>query len=361
MSFAKNCLLYAMIIAFVGCANIQAPSGGLGDKTPPAIVAQFPDNNTTQFDGNSIEIEFSKYMNRASVIENMTLAPTCVYKYEWKGKKIIINFSAPLASNTTYSLQISGDCSDYKGNKISSPFSFVFSTGEMIDTGKIIGRIFPEGKNYFIFCYSVAEEEVINTQYILKTPEYRVRVAENSTFVVPALKNGKYLVIGVMDKDKDGIINTTTDTLAFPTHFSIIENGSNALTNIVVSSTIQVTQDTANTTPADTTKDTLTQTVDTNPTMYFRGEIKNNTLFDKIILATQNITYLSEIKNNTFSFDSIKSGEYQIILFHDSDADGKFCKGSITPFTLAEPFYYVPLKVKIKERWNVDNYIINIP
>jgi PBP1b-binding outer membrane lipoprotein LpoB len=83
MRFHKNILSLLLTITLLSsCANIVAPTGGQGKKNPPTITKSSVSHNQTNFHSDRIELNFSEYMNRPSVIENLIINPTIKYTYK---------------------------------------------------------------------------------------------------------------------------------------------------------------------------------------------------------------------------------------------------------------------------------------
>jgi len=260
LKLLKLFFLLFTILLFNSCANIVAPSGGLGNQTPPIVKNASINQAQTNFSDNKITLEFDKFMNRNSVTENIIIAPTTKFSHKWNAKKITISFAENLKENTTYSIQIGGAFSDFYGNIAKEPFFIYFSTGNIIDTGKIEGRIItekPEG--FYIFCYilddfsdeiddfsnenlndcSVSNSE-INIDFLTQIPDYKVQIGTNGNFTVPALKDGNYRVIAVKDVDRDGTVTQLKDTVGLPIFDSKIQNGTSDFVQIIPSKIVDI-------------------------------------------------------------------------------------------------------------------------
>ena len=256
----KIIFLFLIALFFSSCASIVPPTGGEGDKTPPIIKNASIKQAQTNFSDNKITLEFSKYMNRGSVNESIIISPTVRYSHKWNAKKITINFPDALRENTTYSVQLGGTFSDILGNAAQEAYFIYFSTGDMIDTGKIEGKIItekPEG--YYIFCYIIddfnAENlddntvgdisdnssiDEIKIDYLTKIPDYKVQIGTTGNFTVPALKDGKYRVIAVKDVDKDGLVTQIKDTVGVPVFDPIVNANNNNFVKIIPSQIVDI-------------------------------------------------------------------------------------------------------------------------
>ena len=198
-------IIFFLILLLVSCANIQAPSGGPADTTPPKVVEYTPKNHTTNYSG-SITILFDKYMDRNKVIENLSILPETKFNAEWTGKELTLNFPDKLLDNTTYSINFGTDFSDYLGNKPESSFNIVFSSGSVIDTGFVKGRILndkPAGA--FVFLYKIDGRQIDTLNPATTKPDYKTQIGTNGDFTIPALKDGKYRIFVIRDEFKNGL------------------------------------------------------------------------------------------------------------------------------------------------------------
>ena len=360
----KNIIVLSLCIIVSGCANIVAPSGGEGIKTIPIVANCSVNNGDINYIPKQIAIEFNSYMNRSVVIENLQIAPTIKYSFKWKAKTLNITFIEQLKENTTYSISLSGKYSDYYGNIAENSFYSCFSTGDIIDSCKIEGILYTANTmNYYIFCYIYRE----NIDYINEKPDYKMLVGGNGTFVIPALKNGKYIVIAVKDIDKDGMISNAKDTIAVPQFISEVQNCASKYVELIPNDVINPPQIEI---PIDTTQidsievDTM-EVIDTNIYLHISGKvIDTNTSNSRYLIFTQKaIECTRQVKikdDNTFMCDSILAGEYEIMYFIDANENETFDKGMLIPFTLCEPFKKISETLKINKNWSIDNYIIKL-
>ena len=366
-------IILLLAILITGCANIVAPSGGEGIKTIPVVVNCSAKNGEINFITKNITIKFNSYMNRSVVIENLQIAPTIKYTYKWNAKKLIIAFEEELKSNTTYSISIGGKFADYYGNTAENPFYTCFSTGDIIDSCKISGKIHTANADgYYVFCYLYRD----SIDYINELPDYKMLVGGNGMFVIPALKDGKYIVLAVKDIDKDGKITQGRDTIGIPQFISEIIDCNTKEVELIPNYVISFPQ---SQTEIDTTlidsasiADTIEtenidsiEVADTNNYLHLSGNVVDaNTAKNRYLILTQigkDFNKQTKINDdNTFLFDSVLAGEYEVFYFIDINENEIFNGGSLIPFELSEPFQKIEQKIKLNHRWSIDNYIIDV-
>jgi len=213
MTNIKIYIFAAVLLA--SCAVQIPPSGGPPDKTPPEIINTYPSPNTVNFKEDYVSFEFSKYMNKSQVVENLFISPDVEVNYDWSGKSLEIEFLEELKLNTTYSISLGTDYSDLKGNKPQMAHSIIFSTGSVIDSGIIAGKLFdknPDGVFIFAYLLDGINSDTLNPAHT--KPNYRTQVGSSGKFVLRALKPGKYRVFAVNDRMKDGIYDIGVDGIA---------------------------------------------------------------------------------------------------------------------------------------------------
>lgn len=135
MRLAQQLLLTA-IIAFLisACAQVGRLSGGDEDDTSPQPVKTIPENESTNFSGNSFTITFDEYVRLNKPSESIVMVPPHVKPTATINKKTVnISWEGELKPNTTYALYLNKAVKDItEGND--SVMQFVFSTGDKIDT-----------------------------------------------------------------------------------------------------------------------------------------------------------------------------------------------------------------------------------
>ena len=361
-------IIFLFVFFIVGCANIVPPSGGEGIKTIPIVEKCSIKNAETNYIPKDIIVEFNSYMNRASVAENLQISPTIKYSVKWNAKKITITFLEELRLNTTYSISLSGKYSDYYGNISDTVFHTCFSTGDIIDSCLITGRIHTSNAaGYYIFCYRFSD----TIDFLKDAPDYKILAGGNGSFVVPALKDGKYIVLAVKDIDKDGMITQGKDSIGVPQYISEIVDCSSKYIELIPNYVINPSQNVIDTlVNIDTnTTDTLqidtSEIIDTNIYLHINGNIVDTSISKNRYLILTHIEKKidKQVKindDNTFFVDGLLAGEYEIFYFLDENENEVFDGGSLIPFELSEPFKKIEQRVKLNSRWSLDNCTVNI-
>lgn len=211
----KNTKYYFILAIFLAsCAVIQEPKGGPPDTVPPQIKSVSVKNQAINFVAEEIEIEFTKYMSNNKVTDNLSISPSIQTNFKWSSKKMRIIFDEPLLENTTYSLQLGTEYTDWKNNKPEQAFNLVFSTGNIIDTGRITGEFIADKKlmqGAYLFLYRIDNifADTLNPSHT--KANYKTQIGSSGKFEILALKDGIYRAFAVKDVYKDDVIDLGTD------------------------------------------------------------------------------------------------------------------------------------------------------
>ena len=137
------CLTAMALIQMGGCANIVPPSGGPRDSIPPYAVYAKPKDSTTNIAPKEILISFNEYITSNAIQEQLIVSPNIKNNplVDQRLNMVRIRLSDSLNANTTYSLQFGNALRDVNEGNIAQNFTYVFSTGDQIDTGKLFGKV----------------------------------------------------------------------------------------------------------------------------------------------------------------------------------------------------------------------------
>lgn len=196
------CFFIILAISF-SCANPKPPTGGPPDTTSPKVIEFSPNNFEKNFRGDRIFLRFNKWMDRNSVINNISINPLVKYEVDWSGKSLEIIFREIIDTSSTYYFLLGTEIRDLDGNKAESPFYLIFTPGSKIDSGKIIGKILEQdSKN--IFVYAIPWDKFSDSiNKIENLFHYKTQPNSKGEFQFEALKNQQYLVIAYKDNNNN--------------------------------------------------------------------------------------------------------------------------------------------------------------
>src|SRR5690606_34389577 len=125
------------------CASIQQPQGGPKDSIPPTILKETPPNLSRNFDAEKIVIEFDEFIKLSNPFKEISVSPDLEQPINPRVKRKSIEITLPdsLEENTTYTINFGKAIGDFnEGNPILN-YSSVFSTGDVIDSLGIYGKV----------------------------------------------------------------------------------------------------------------------------------------------------------------------------------------------------------------------------
>ncbi len=126
-----------------GCANIIPPTGGERDSLPPVLVTASPPNATKEFKARTITFTFDEYVELQTIQENLIVSPTPdrFPNVTSKLKTVTIKILDSLEPNTTYAYNFGKSIKDINEGNVLNGFNYIFSTGPLIDTMELTGKV----------------------------------------------------------------------------------------------------------------------------------------------------------------------------------------------------------------------------
>ncbi|MDA0986684.1 MAG: Ig-like domain-containing protein [Bacteroidetes bacterium] len=220
---------YFSLILIAGCAGQIPPDGGAIDFDSPMIISSSFPNNGTNFNLNKIYFEFSEYVDKRSVEESIFISPIPgKIEYLWNGTEIAIQFTDNLKKNTTYSISFGTDIVDLNNrNRMGESFNYSFSTGNNIDKGKIIGKIFYEKSDGIIVgAYKLLNKnDQIDPSKII--PDYITQTGRWGNYQFLNLSAGNYRIFCFKDEYRNLKYDVEVDAIGIPTNdVGIFQNDS---------------------------------------------------------------------------------------------------------------------------------------
>ncbi|WP_396636510.1 Ig-like domain-containing protein [Maribacter sp. R77961] len=217
--------IFLMAFASYQCANRGTPTGGPKDETPPILTRAEPENMTVNFKSKKIRLYFDELVKLKDVQEQLIVSPPLKYPpllspQGGANKYVEITLKDTLLENTTYTLNFGQSIVDNNEENPNSFLSYVFSTGDYIDSLELAGVVkdaFNKDADDFIsvMLYKIDSSYTDSTLY-QKPPNYITNTLDSTViFRLKNLKEGKYALFAVKDEAKDNIFNQKTDKIGF--------------------------------------------------------------------------------------------------------------------------------------------------
>jgi hypothetical protein len=220
----KRLLLHRLLILFwlasfvSGCASMQSPTGGPKDSIPPGIVNEIPKNYTKNFTAKKVEIEFNEFVKLNNEYTEISISPAMDIPPEFRVKKenLEIEFKQELEANTTYSINFGKAIADVNESNILKNYSYVFSTGNEIDSlsisGKVINALTKEKlKDVTVFILPLSQDSLFGKK---KASVFNITDTAG-TFKLSNLREDTYRLYALLEQGGDRIYNGQNEEIGF--------------------------------------------------------------------------------------------------------------------------------------------------
>lgn len=217
--------LFLMVMALVQCARRGRPSGGPKDITPPKLVSADPPNKTTNFKSQKIRLYFNEYIKLKDVQKQLIISPPLknlpeITPQGGASKYIEIILKDTLKENTTYTINFGQSIEDNNEGNPNSFLTYVFSTGDYLDslsvTGVILDALNKEPEE-FVSVMLYEKDSSYTDSTIYKQPPLYVTNTLDSTniFTLNNLKAGEYALFALKDDSKNYKFDQNVDKIGF--------------------------------------------------------------------------------------------------------------------------------------------------
>ncbi len=205
-------------LAGVGCASQVPPAGGPPDTVPPEIIFTVPAEGELHVRQGEVLLRFSEYVDRRSFRESVFLSPSAgALTFEWSGTEVRIIPSDTLREATTFILTVGSDLSDTRNNTMTGSFTLAFSTGGVIDSCAISGRVYDESPGgVMIYAYEVPDAGPDTLNPAKARPGYLTQTGADGSYRLSNMKYGRYRVLAVRDVFKNLRYDIQTDMYGMP-------------------------------------------------------------------------------------------------------------------------------------------------
>ena len=215
------CLLALLLTA--ACASIGNPDGGRFDETPPRVVGSSPADGAVNVSKRKVQILFDEYIKLEKASEKVVISPPQIEPANVRadGKRVKVDFYDSLRANTTYTIDFSDAIEDNNEGNPMGQYTFSFSTGDVIDTMQVSGRVLNAAdlepiKGIMVGLYPA--DSIWNDTLFRTRPFLRVsRTNGEGRFTIKGVKDGAYRVRALEDKDGDFVFSQKNERVAFDT------------------------------------------------------------------------------------------------------------------------------------------------
>ncbi len=217
-------ILIISLVLFSKCARVGRPTGGAKDISPPITISATPEFESINFDGNKIKIFFDEFIKFKDLNKQLVVSPPLDYPLEitplgTASKSIIIKINDTLKRNTTYTFNFGNAIVDNSEGNPLKQFKYFFSTGDYIDSLKILGIVKDAflqktASDISILIYKIDSTYTDSIVYNHK-PDYIANTLDSISFSITNIKEGKYQLIALKDANKNMLFDPKEDQIAF--------------------------------------------------------------------------------------------------------------------------------------------------
>lgn len=227
-------LLFLMLLASTyRCANIREPMGGPIDSIPPVLLDEQPPNLSTNFSAKKVVLTFDEFIRINNVSREISISPDmeAFPQFKVKRKQLEIEFPDSLAENTTYLINFGRAIADNNEGNPLLDYTYVFSTGDNIDSLSISGTVINAQTN---------EPEPLISVILIPTSQdstFGKRKANIfsttdslGNFKLNYLRSDDYRIYALKEQNNDRIYNSPEEWIGFlPDSISLNSDTSNII------------------------------------------------------------------------------------------------------------------------------------
>ncbi len=201
-----------------GCAQIGLPTGGVKDTLAPILIRSNPTIGSKNVNSNKITLEFDEYIDVQDLQQNLLISPLQNRNpsITANSKSITLRFRDSLLPNTTYNINFGNAVRDINENNILKNLSYVFSTGNSLDSLTLNGNvILAETGGYdstlLVLLYRNAVDSTVKT----KKPNYIAKVNSDGSFKFTNLPAASFKIYALKDGDGGKTYNSLSEIFGF--------------------------------------------------------------------------------------------------------------------------------------------------
>ncbi|MBO2008410.1 Ig-like domain-containing domain [Hymenobacter negativus] len=206
---AELLALLALVALLESCAAVAPPLGGPRDRTPPRRISSSPDSAARNVSLQLIRLTFSEPVVTKDLSKNLLITPQLPadnpYKLREDRNSISLLFDKPLDPNTTYTFNFRDGVVDITEALPAKNARLTFSTGAVLDSGKVSGALTDVLSQRPVAEASIGLYREGDTLGVRKgRPYYTVLTDKDGKFSLNFLKDGRYNLYAVADKNNNG-------------------------------------------------------------------------------------------------------------------------------------------------------------
>ncbi len=207
-----------IVLLLAACASIGTPDGGPYDEEPPVFLSGTPSPRAINVTDKKIILDFDENIKLENAFENVIISPPQIEMPQIKasGKHVSVELVDSLKPNTTYSINFNDAIVDNnEGNPLEN-FSYVFSTGETVDTLGVSGTVLNASdlepiKGILVGMYDWDDDSA----FFKKPFKHISRTDASGRFSINGIAPGKYRIYALADANQNYMYDQKSERIAF--------------------------------------------------------------------------------------------------------------------------------------------------
>jgi hypothetical protein len=211
-------LIIILPFIFFSCAHIGSPAGGPQDSVPPTVMKSSPEYKDTGFTGKQLIFKFDEFFQYKDIISEFFSSPPFaeIPEFSISGKKMIIKLKEELKDTTTYTFYFGNSIQDFNENNPIEDFTFVFSTGSVVDSFSVSGYVYnamnlEKSESVYVMLYKSNFDSIP----YLETPYFVAKTDTSGYFHIQNIKPGKYKLFGLNDMNTNMLYDMPNESVGF--------------------------------------------------------------------------------------------------------------------------------------------------
>jgi len=197
---------------------MAAPSGGDFDFDPPVVVSSNPKQNELNVTRQRVEIVFDELVQVENPLEKVIITPPQKNfpLIRAQNNKVVVEIKDTLIPDVTYTIDFTDAIVDNNEKNPLENFALSFSTGDVIDTLAISGKVLTANDLEPVSGIYVGIHSNLSDTAFTKTPFLRIsRTNEVGFFSIKGIAPGNYKIFALEDINRDYIYDNPDETIAF--------------------------------------------------------------------------------------------------------------------------------------------------
>jgi hypothetical protein len=222
MVSSRYAILYivACTMALYACATTGSPTGGPEDETPPTVVTdKSTANYQVRYTKDDITLIFDEFVELRNPLKEIIVSPPLTYlpQTDQRGKRITFKFNEDevLKPDATYVINFGKSIVDFTAGNALENYSFVFSTGDNIDSMKVSGTV-----NDAVTAKPVADmlvmlyEDLSDSIPYLERPFYAARTDKEGRWTISNIRADTFKLFGLADANVNYLYDVPREVIA---------------------------------------------------------------------------------------------------------------------------------------------------